>query len=119
MKFLMPVFLFVFFLAACCRKDDEVILNPCEGDTSPDTVKVDAGVTLFRSQYDSYCGCKGWGYNLYSNGIQYQYQPHIPAVQGLNSFRSREDALKCARLSQQYGAVQVKQLEDAGLLDCK
>jgi len=40
----------------------------------------------------------GWGYDIYIDGQKYMHQEHIPAVQGLHPFTTKEDARKAAEL---------------------
>jgi len=41
----------------------------------------------------------GWGYDIFQNGQLYIHQPHIPAISGIQSFRSEADAQACAELA--------------------
>jgi len=43
-------------------------------------------------------GSKGWGYDIYINGTKYIHQPHMPAINGEEGFKSKEDAVKTAEL---------------------
>ncbi|NUM51552.1 MAG: DUF4907 domain-containing protein [Flavobacteriales bacterium] len=37
-----------------------------------------------------------FGYDILVNGMKYIHQPHIPAIEGMEGFKSKEDAEKTA-----------------------
>lgn len=39
-----------------------------------------------------------FGYDILVNGMKYVHQPHIPAIEGMAGFKSKEDAEKTASL---------------------
>lgn len=40
----------------------------------------------------------GWGFDIYMNDKKFIHQPHIPAINGVHPFKSKEDAGKVAEL---------------------
>ncbi|MFI5171870.1 MAG: DUF4907 domain-containing protein [Chitinophagales bacterium] len=40
----------------------------------------------------------GWGYDIYVNNEKYIHQEHIPAINGLHVFKTKEDAIKVGNL---------------------
>jgi hypothetical protein len=48
---------------------------------------------------DSSGKSQGWGYDIYVNGSKSIHQPTIPAISGIYSFKTEEDALKTGKFA--------------------
>jgi|GEM_PF-1720555 len=73
-------------------------LMSCEENKNPyQTADIQIKVFSNDSTADSSLG--GFGYNIYLSGTMYVHQPHIPAINGNQGFKTAGDAEKTAGLT--------------------
>ena len=82
------------FLLLSCKHS-----SPADQKKENDTARVEI-LSVYNDSISLkiYQQPNGWGYDISVNGKLYVHQPHIPAVSGVNGFRSEADAKMIAGL---------------------
>jgi hypothetical protein len=83
---------FIIFFAACSKKETET--SSVQPKTTPENISAveeKPDITFLTYPQDD-----GWGYDIFINGKMYIHQPYIPAVSGLQTFKTDADAKKAA-----------------------
>ncbi len=85
----------VFFILSCNSTDRNTKIieenNKHNGNLIPEAQPAVFEIKIFTEGY-------GFGYDIYLNNEKYIHQPNIPAVNGLHTFTTEEDARKVAEL---------------------
>ena len=86
-------------------------------------VSADTNVKLKVKTYQNDNTIKGWGYDVYADGVLYIHQPHIPAVPGNKGFQSAQQAETAGnfavykiRNNIMPPTISVKELDSLGVL---
>ena len=86
-------------------------------------VSADTNVKLEVKTYQNDNTIKGWGYDVYADGVLYIHQPHIPAVPGNKGFQSAQQAETAGnfavykiRNNIMPPTISVKELDSLGVL---
>ena len=108
---ILPVqFLALFFLMACVKgpADSNNSASSTENNIPAELSDLPGKDTItfrvFKSDYKSFSGGEGWGFELMLNGRLYIHQPFIPAIPNIVAF---SDSLKAATAAEMMaGKVQ-------------
>ena len=101
------------------KEDNSVIQQPAANKA----VSSDTKIILKVKTYPNDSAIKGWGYDIYADGVLYIHQPHIPAVPGNKGFQSAQKAETAGnfavykiRNNIMPPSVSVKELDSLGVL---
>lgn len=111
----MRILFIIFLLFSSCSSQENNTLSSPESER---TVTENDNFTATPFYTDSI----GWGYEIKENGKVVIIQKHIPAIQGMNGFKTEEDAQRVGNLIVQKlnnnifpPTIQVEELEQLGI----
>ncbi len=84
----------IFSIIVSCKNDNEP--KPVSPKINSENSSVNSEIINIEVKTFEIDG--GWGYDIYVNNEKYIHQEHIPAVNGLFTFKSSSDANKVADL---------------------
>ena len=101
-------------------KEDNTVIQQSVANKD---VSADTNVKLEVKTYQNDNTIKGWGYDVYADGVLYIHQPHIPAVPGNKGFQSAQQAETAGnfavykiRNNIMPPTISVKELDSLGVL---
>jgi len=117
----LPVF--ILLMAFSCTDVKEQTGEHTEPQTGPAIPSRDSSYIETFEVTDSTGASQGWGYDIYSNGDRIIHQPTIPAVSGISSFKTEEDASRTGHYamnkmmkSGSFPTLSIQELDSLGVL---